>query len=511
MIHCVMKKILFMLVMCISGLFANAQLLLEENFNYPLGDLEGQGAVVDAKGAWYKCFKSGDDIGTSAQVVAGILSYPGYPGRSESTVAKLDPTVGFDANSRISSKYMLNASGDTAKYSAYQKIYVSFLVNIAQDGTKTGSFRDFFTFEGSLTSSMTRGRLFAKVSTGGAITYGIAKNSTTPVAFDNTVSCGQTQLLVCVYNVNTADLTGTATGNDFIELYLNPDPAKTEADNAAVKVVSTDDATDYGASAGIAINLRQRGINARIGGLRVGTSWDDIMTSAPDPNTYTSKEIIHEQFNAAPWEDQPTNGNYNYTINVGTGTGTINLENCIINTTTNPAGAGASSPGRVQLQKTDSQTDPGIIELPEVPSCGSVKINANAGNVSKTFKLQEYIGDAWEDLTTFTTSSEFVDETAGTTCKALDFSYDVKSLNPVKLRLINNTSSSLYVYELWVTDYVKDDANAIKQVNADKGTLVATYYYTLTGIRVLEPVSGVYIQKKVYKNGAVEINKISKR
>jgi hypothetical protein len=42
-------------------------------------------------------------------------------------------------------------------------------------------------------------------------------------------------------------------------------------------LVAIDTQTDYSATAGLGINLRQRGISAQIGGIRVGKSWDEVL------------------------------------------------------------------------------------------------------------------------------------------------------------------------------------------------------------------------------------------
>ncbi len=500
-----MKKIVLLMFMCISVLAVHAQLLFEENFDYPSGALEGQGGV-SGKGAWYVCKKSGENGGASPQIVAGSLNYSGYKGKSETAVAKLDPAIGAtSADQRITTRFVIDAAGDTAKYSEMKKVYVAFLVNVGAD-SKTSADRDFFDFEASLTSSSTRGRVFAKVSTAGKVTFGISKNASTPTSFPE-VDCGKTNLMVLVYTYNESD-PGGATGNDIIELFLNPDPLKTEAEQASsVKLTAADNTTvaDYGASAGVAINLRQRGISALIGGIRLGSTWESVVEGqgSDDGGNYTSKEIIHEQFNATPWTDQAL-GNYTVSVPVGTGTGNMLLENCSVETTKEIAGA--SSVGRIILQKTDSKTAAGVLEFPQVTSCGKVTVNANTGSVSKTFKLQKKNGANWDDLATFTTPSETLSETSSASACA-SFSYDVNSATPVTVRLINNTSSTLYFYEVWMTDYVKDNS-PINWVIVNKGEVVSSRYYTITGMEVREPQKGLYIKKDLYEDGSLKTSKV---
>jgi hypothetical protein len=203
---------------------------------------------------------------------------------------------------------------------------------------------------------------------------------------------------------------------------------------------------------------------------------------------YVSKQIIHEQFSAAPWEDKATTGNYNFTIPVGTSTGVMALTNCKVET--DKKVTGASSDGRIIMDGKDA-----IVELPEVPSCGSIKINANSGSDDKKLTLQKKSGSSWVDVQEFNTSKTVA-----------DFVYELKSQNPVTLRLTNGTGS-MYLYEIWVTDYQK--ATAITSLNPDKGRIVAVRYYDLRGMELqAQPLSGFFIQKIIYDNGSMETKKL---
>ena len=54
-------------------------------------------------------------------------------------------------------------------------------------------------------------------------------------------------------------------------------------------------------------------------------------------------------------------------------------------------------------------------------------------------------------------------------------------------------------------------ATGIDNPSADKGAIVSEKYYTLTGIQVLQPATGLLIKKVVYDNGVVETTKIFKK
>ena len=263
--------------MCVIALTMNAQKVFVENFATATvnGNLEGYNN-------WYVSLKStvgstlGDNMGVSPKIASGTLFYLGYVGSDLGNLAVLDSVVGItDDTKRISTKVVTFASGDTLKPIEGQKIYAAFLVNFSSHGAR--SVRDFFTFEGSATSSSTRGRLFAKLNTAGTdITFALSKNSssatTSPYISSNVFvgGVGQTHLLVMCYN----GVSGAS--NDEISLYIDPDLSLPESQQVN-KLVATDVQTDYGVTVPIRINLRQRGMGAQIGGIRVGTSWNSVL------------------------------------------------------------------------------------------------------------------------------------------------------------------------------------------------------------------------------------------
>jgi len=266
-----MKK-LFLLIFAFTYVFSlNAQVFVE---NFETATVNGN---VEGYNNWYVCLKSGDNGGTSPKVGEGALFYTGYAGSNFGNVAVLDSAIGItSANQRITTR-IVKFGADTLKNSvAGQKIYAAFLVNISSHSART--YRDFFTYEGSKTSSSTRGRVFAKINTAGDLfTVAISKNSSTAgVYVESTtiptlsLSTGINHLFVFTYeNIDGTD-------NDRNVLYIDPDLTKTEAEQTNV-LISTDAATDYSATAGLGINLRQRGIGAQIGGIRVGKSWDAVV------------------------------------------------------------------------------------------------------------------------------------------------------------------------------------------------------------------------------------------
>jgi hypothetical protein len=204
---------------------------------------------------------------------------------------------------------------------------------------------------------------------------------------------------------------------------------------------------------------------------------------------YVSKEIVHEQFNTSPWEEKAA-GNYTFTIPVDAGSGVVTLTNCLVQLTGTISGA--SSVGRIRTVDATS-----IIELPEVPSCGSITLNMNAGSDNKLFTLEKKTGSSWVTVTTFAVN-----------VAVSTVSYEVKSETPVTFRLTTNTGAK-NIYELWITDYVKKAETAIHSIAPFKDTIVSIRYFSLTGIELRQkPISGIYIQKTKYANGFSETKKV---
>ncbi len=265
-----MKKVILLVLVLVTILSANAQVFVE---NFANATINGN---VEGYNDWRVSPKAADALGVSPKIAEGALFYTGYAGSNIGNVAVLDSAIGVtSANQRISTR-TIKFGNDTLKTVVGQRIYTAFIANISAQSYR--SYRDFFTYEGSKTSSSTRGRIFAKNSTAGDLfTIAVSKNSSTAGQYIEStsiptlsLSTGINHLFVfCYDNIDGAD-------NDRIILYIDPDLTKTEAEQTNV-LISTDVATDYGLTSGLGINLRQRGIGAQIGGIRVGKSWDSVV------------------------------------------------------------------------------------------------------------------------------------------------------------------------------------------------------------------------------------------
>ncbi|MDP2366167.1 MAG: hypothetical protein Q8M94_20640, partial [Ignavibacteria bacterium] len=231
--------------------FSIQQQLFEENFDYAVGDsLNGlNGWVVQPTASYVNTIK----------VVSPGLTYSGYPSVSGNS-AKVD-TTGQDIYHAFTSQ----SSGS---------VYAAFLVNFTKV-TATGDY--FFHYTESAGSNTFNGRVFAKLS-GTEISFGLMKGNAGTAAYTtSTYALNTTHLVVLKYTFNT----GTTT-DDSVYLFINPTIGSIEPAANLSYGSSNTDFTGCGA-----LNLRQgTAANAprlSLDGIRVGTSWADVLPLAGSP------------------------------------------------------------------------------------------------------------------------------------------------------------------------------------------------------------------------------------
>jgi len=262
-----MKKILLSVFLCAATVLATNAQVFTENF-----ETATVGGNVEGYNGWYVSNKGTEALGVSPKIAAGPLSYTNYASSGVGNVAVLDPAMGDDATTQRISTKLVTLDSESLKAAPGEKIYVAFLAKISGDSKK--AIRDFFTLEGSSTSSNTRGRLFARVTDEGDLSFGVSKNTGTAAQIieSGILNINATHLLVMVYEGIEGD------SNDKVRVYINPDLTKTEAEQTIV-LEATDTATDYSTGASLGINLRQRGVGANIGGIRVAKTWENAVSN----------------------------------------------------------------------------------------------------------------------------------------------------------------------------------------------------------------------------------------
>lgn len=248
-----MKKILFLLILVVLlSPYINAQLVLEENFNYPAGDSLGLHGWVS--------FSGGNT--NYLNVVSPGLTYTNYPSSGIGNAARV-LNFGQDAYKEFSDTIASNSA------------FLAFMVKI--DSAKTGDY--FLAFLPSNSTTFYTGRVYAKDSAGG-IAFGVSKSSSSsgPVVYTPAVyQYNTTYLLVLKYKF----ISGTNT-DDETSLFVFTSPAlpTTEPSVPTVGPVlgTVNDAVDL-----YRVALRQGSSSSSptlfIDGIRATKSWGNIVTS----------------------------------------------------------------------------------------------------------------------------------------------------------------------------------------------------------------------------------------
>ncbi|HNY01164.1 MAG TPA: IPTL-CTERM sorting domain-containing protein [Bacteroidales bacterium] len=229
--------------------------LLNENFDYVTG-------TQLLTNGWLLTNSTTNPL----MVTAGSLSYAGYPSSGIGNGVNM-VSSGQDANRTFTPQ----TTGP---------VYVGFLVNVSASQA-TGDYFLHFLQGGSTT--ILKGRVWIKKDpSSSAFAFGLSKQLTTVAGVVYTpysYALNTTYLLVMKYQLNS----GTA--DDVVSLYINPPTAAAEP--AAPALICSDIATPTDPVNLGAIGLRQGTASAaptlRIDGIRVGTTWAEIVGAVPVP------------------------------------------------------------------------------------------------------------------------------------------------------------------------------------------------------------------------------------
>jgi beta-lactamase superfamily II metal-dependent hydrolase len=245
-----MKKLLWVMAIlgtCL-GLVAEAlavPLLLEENFSYTAGTL------LTANG-WTNHSGSTNLIPVSTPG----LSYSGYASSGIGNAASLT-TSGEDVNRTFTNQ----TSGS---------VYYAFLVSVSSAGAA-----DYFTHFGSNPFSSYNGfhgRVYCRSASGG-VNFGISRaGNASPVWSSTVFALNTTHLIVVKYTF----VPGAT--NDTVDLWVNPTSCPGEP---TPQVSAASETTgDYAGLGAIALRQGTSTPTQKIDGLRVGTTWADVVCAA---------------------------------------------------------------------------------------------------------------------------------------------------------------------------------------------------------------------------------------
>lgn len=280
-----MRKIFTLATAFMAAIAVNAQVLLDETFDYgttTLATVAGDptaSATANALHTWYKSGKPGDSNSGSIAISNTPLSYSGYTSSGKGKAAEIT-NAGAGTNTRIDVVRFVNHD-DKIKTGV---IYYAFMLNasnmnsVSGDGVEGTDWRDIFVIaEGGsdVLGNSLRGRLFLKQDPDDAskIYYSVSKNT----AFSSSVipdaqgeiAANQTYLFVLRQTFE----------NNKLEVIVNP-ALETEPSAGWIDG-RTSDSNTFGGTYGLGIRRRNlaNSANVLIGGIRVAQTWKDVIGS----------------------------------------------------------------------------------------------------------------------------------------------------------------------------------------------------------------------------------------
>jgi len=230
-----------------------AQTLLDETFNYTVGDTIGAHGWTEHSGGASNAIK----------VTNGSLTYNGFVNSGLGNSVALT-TSGQDCNRRLITSDSITSGS----------VYASFLVKVT--AAQTGDY--FFHFaSNNIGQGIFRGRVYAKLASNGGVAFGIAKG-VLPVKWNDSLTTpytlNTTYLIVVKYTFSS-----TSTADDTVKLWVNPTMNGVEP----APLVTATDATVDPASISL-IALRQGSTAAMpsviLTGIHVAKTWDLGASSA---------------------------------------------------------------------------------------------------------------------------------------------------------------------------------------------------------------------------------------
>lgn len=278
-----LNRTLFVLIAFFAcSLTTQAQLLMEENFEYEAGGLYNQGG-------WMKYYTNAAD---PIQVIDQSLTYPDYANVSKAVELKTTATA-EDLYKVFTTEDVTNGT-----------IYCSALVNFKEVNAAAGKDTYFLCLfpqpkAGYLdTKSGTEiGRVFAKKgSTDNKFCLGVSRGSAKANYTQEEYDLGTTYLIVLKYEIIEGNT------NDIVTLFVNPaitaqEPAiSTESLNIATDQNGSDASVSYGGIKAIELRQSQSGTkdapNVLIGGLRVARTYAELFKLTP-PTPEPEPEITY--------------------------------------------------------------------------------------------------------------------------------------------------------------------------------------------------------------------------
>ena len=292
-----MKKHLFLVAALVASMAVNAQYTQELPLDYSdffradaiaedgehlekaeYAEGTTQSAETFQPNQWNLTGKAGSRGNNNPAIETSTLSWNTYIDNEKGKAIIYNGEV---TETRVSI-YSLKRNNDYSSADGSKSYYLAALVNFTQVSSSGGV--DFISFDGNFTATTARARVAAKKGTNSSSYHLGMEYASTPTADGTTWSAeltgGETHLIVVKITPNTNKTTEDI---EAASLWLDPDLAKSEAENDAAKIVSLT-GKGIGSVRGIDI-VQKKNITGKVAGLRFSDNWADVVKAGPDDPT----------------------------------------------------------------------------------------------------------------------------------------------------------------------------------------------------------------------------------
>ncbi len=275
-----LKHILGLVVLFVSTNILNAAVTFPLDYTnfFAVSAINTGGTTLESGNAAAVATWAVGALGTNAvnpSVSANNLNYSNYIDNNAGKKISL-ASLATGSTARTSVYYLTNSAIDLTS----GPYYLSFLLNVS---SVSGSALNLISFGNASAGGSFRGRLYIKAVTGGYILGATIDGSPLNYYTADTLKLGITKLIVLKHKI---DLASATAGSATTSIFVNPVPGAAEP--VAPNATATETAAVSGLDCIKSIVVSQNvGVAAEIAGLRMGTTWEDVVKLAGGPKLTT--------------------------------------------------------------------------------------------------------------------------------------------------------------------------------------------------------------------------------
>ncbi|MGE5431267.1 MAG: T9SS type A sorting domain-containing protein [Syntrophomonadaceae bacterium] len=276
-----MKKVTLLLftLLVVSALYSNisAQILLDENFDYPAG------AQIDTAG--WNGHSGNTGTATLLKVASGNLTYANYPLIDKGNMLLIEG--GSGSREDVNHLFEKQSTGS---------IYTSFLVKVESANT-TGDYFFHYRYPSAKSTdpAIFLARLYVKDNGAGGFFFGLTKSGTAVQYSTTALQYNTTYLVVVKY-----EYVGQGAGkDDKVSLYVNPDLAAVEPSTAQLTDIETGTSNTDSPLDEVALRQGGTAYKVDVDGMRVAKSWDELKGAIVAPVVFQANmkvQILEKKF-----------------------------------------------------------------------------------------------------------------------------------------------------------------------------------------------------------------------